>query len=447
MFGAALFAALFSISNAASAQAVASNRTVRGVVRDSTKGGEALSDAVVRIVSQNVEVRTDKRGRFEFNKLAPGRYELIVQSAVLDSMGLEPLKGVADVTEKKRVDLVLAIPGRDTFANLMCGGPLASDMGILHGRLIAAPAENSSEIADSTQYEIGAHWLETHLSIGNMEQRERASSTAAYLGRTFILCDVPVDVDNILRVTGRTLNDTVQVFARIPGFMARRDIYIGSNTTASVAFTVRGKVGSVKGKPVENPSVADAVTGLIVSRPDEAGRFSAQRPLHSQQLMIRGVGYQPKIVDINPSSLSVELGEILLEPIAQQLNAVVVKGRPATLEELAFNQRRSLGFGSFLDEETLSKVALVSASYVASQTTGLRTAPAGLGRQQLMFEVEGKACRPRFFLDGMNLGRIDPFEEEELLRLAKRIEAYRYQYAPGRFYDFQRCGSVVIWTR
>jgi len=83
---------------------------------------------------------------------------------------------------------------------------------------------------------------------------------------------------------------------------------------ASSAFAVRA-------------SAADAVTGELPGRVTADGQFTLQRPTHSQQLMVRSVGYKPKFVDIEPMQAIVAIGEIRLAPAPQPLAMMRVEGR------------------------------------------------------------------------------------------------------------------------
>lgn len=448
VFGAAL-AALFPVLTIA--QGSAGSGVVRGMVRDSLNGGAGLRGATVRIAALGLQAQTDQRGRFEFRNLPSGRHEISAHAALLDSIGIDTLRSNVDVVDRRSVDAVLATPTRQRYSALMCGGPSPPDLGIIRGRLESASmpdrAEHTATANVGVRPEIAALWLETHLGAGQIERREMGSTTSALLDTEFILCGVPTDADIVLRVTLEGLADTVRVFARIPQFVLQRNLVVVTPATSERHITIEGRVVTTQGQPMANASIGDAVTGEFLGRPSADGQFSLQRPGHSQQLMVRGIGYQPQFIDVEPTQATVAIGEIRLAPVPPQLATMLVEGRRISTEELSFEARRRTGRGSYIDEATLNKTPQVTPAFVASQSMIARTEAGSRGRRQLMLWRGAGPCRPRFYVDGIDNGKIDIEDEELLLQRAKRIEIYRAAFAPPEFNDFDGCGSIVIWTR
>lgn len=433
------------------AQGSAGSGVVRGMVRDSLNGGAGLRGATVRIAALGLQAQTDQRGRFEFRNLPTGRHEITAHTALLDSLGVDTLRSNVDVADRRTVDVVLATPTRQRYSALMCGGPSPPDLGIIRGRLESAPmpdrAERTAAANVGVRPEISALWLETHLGAGQIERREMGSTASALLDTDFILCGVPTDTEIVLRVTLEGLADTVRVFARIPQFVLQRNLVVVTPASSERHITIEGRVVTTQGQPMANASIGDAVTGEFLGRPSADGQFSLQRPGHSQQLMVRGIGYQPQFIDVEPTQATVAIGEIRLAPVPPQLATMLVEGRRISTEELSFEARRRTGRGSYIDEATLNKTPQVTPAFVASQSMIARTEAGSRGRRQLMLWRGAGPCRPRFYVDGIDNGKIDLEDEELLLQQAKRIEIYRAAFAPPEFNDFDGCGSIVIWTR
>lgn len=99
-----------------------------------------MRSATVRKAALGLQALTDQRGRFEFRSLSPGRHELSVHTALLDSLGIDTLRSTVDVMSRRNADVVLATPPRRRYAALLCGGSLPSDLGIVRGRLSSALA-------------------------------------------------------------------------------------------------------------------------------------------------------------------------------------------------------------------------------------------------------------------------------------------------------------------
>ncbi len=160
---------------------------------------------------------------------------------------------------------------------------------------------------------------------------------------------------------------------------------------------------------------------------------------------------------------------------AQPLRAVVVSERARSMSPMAlhgFEDRRRLGFGTFLTPEFLKKNQFSSLAEVLHSTPAVKL-EYGTGGQPVVYlrGTSGSYCAPTFFIDNMEfdmtnqpsvmsgqrdakftaLGRA--FSDLNAMAPAHTIKGVEIYDSPGETpaqYDRSSstgCGSVVIWTR
>ena len=147
---------------------------------------------------------------------------------------------------------------------------------------------------------------------------------------------------------------------------------------------------------------------------------------------------------MDPVSAVVDVGTIALEPLPPELAAVRVTAGPFERERLEFERRRQGALGDFVTDEMLERIPSISAKVVASMVPRLI---AGGSYPVLKLRRGFGFCDPRFFVDGLDYGKLGYVEQKLLLQRAKRIEVYTANQAPPKFNDFDGCGAVVVWTR
>jgi hypothetical protein len=122
---------------------------------------------------------------------------------------------------------------------------------------------------------------------------------------------------------------------------------------------------------------------------------------------------------------------------------------PRTLAELAFEERRRRGRGTFLTAEDLQRMAQVSARTLQGRSTGLRTTGGTSPRLQMRRSAHSSdPCLPDFYVDGERFGAgLEGWEEAMLLQRAIRLEIYKADEIPIEYFGSTTCGLVMIWTR
>jgi hypothetical protein len=277
----------------------------------------------------------------------------------------------------------------------------------------------------------------------------------------FTLCGVPSDGeveqrDGVTRYGSGTIalqagNTTLAsgvIAVQLGGaVLRRRDLIVG---TAQDIGRIQGRVLDPLGKPIPDATVVLGGVDGPTTRTDSLGRWALDRVrTHSTELAIRALGFTPEVRELDPLGGRLTGGEIRLQRAPQVLETVNIRGIATSTTAAGFEERkRTYGFGSFLDEATLKQQAVVTAEFVASRTPRVRAGNGELGIEQAGSGMSAMTiCSPRWFVDGVDFGKLPGDEQRALLLRAVRIEIYRASLSPPQFNDFDGCGVVVVWTR
>ena len=181
------------------------------------------------------------------------------------------------------------------------------------------------------------------------------------------------------------------------------------------------------------------------------GQFTlADLPGGSWMLEARAVGFQPQrvVVDILDSA-EVE-ASVSLAAMAPVVDTVKVRADRWSQQQAAFEQRRKMGFGYFLDENAIERRNARYTSDLLRSTPGVSIAPGMNGRDQILMRGTGGSgqCIPTLFIDGMKTpvanGVIDDVVRPVDVRA---VEVYTGTGSvPLEFQGNSGCGSIVIWT-
>lgn len=422
--------------SAGAATSAAAQGSIRGVLIDSLRTGEPLANAEVVLVGTGRRATTDERGRFAFRDVAAGEHAIAYWATWLDSAALPALEASASVRDGAETSITLRTPSRDTWFRALCDRPLDAGEAIVHGETRSLGGHASAGTA------VSARWMETRLGAGLLERLMRDVATKSDATGRYVLCGVPqvTSIELEFLPDGDSLPHRLVILTS--GSVQRRDLHVGA---AGESVRVQGRLLDARGQAVREVVVdADLPSG---ARSDSSGRFSIELPARSAQIQFRAVGFVPRTVDVEPHGSLIDLGDIHIEPLPPRLAAMIIRGRPVSREEMGFEERRAIGLGGFVDEETLNRAPVITPAFVSSQVGFARLRPGGYNRLKIMLWRGSGPCDPRFFIDGYDYGALDPLEQEAYFAHAKRVEIYRATFAPPQFNDFNGCGAVVVWTR
>jgi hypothetical protein len=404
--------------------------------------------------------------------LPVGTHELAVWDDALRALRIPPLVARATVHPDGSVDPVtLAVPSFARLYAQYCGRTPLNEEGLLLGEVRDLAGTRREGVS------VSAVWQRTLISAEVVRDERVAEDTTDANGQ-FALCGLPrkgaitedglnavfLSDELMLRAAhGVYTSDSIMVKLE-DAPMVRRDLVVG---TLANRARISGRVLDMMGRPIVGASVGVGGFTGDITRSDSSGRWVLDAvQVRSTTLRVRALRYAPGEFPLDPVTGSFVIGDVRLSDAPQILAAVTVRGVPggsAGFKQAFEERRRTLAFGTFIDDETLARQPVVTSSFVVSRTSKARLRTTGdfntrilRGHSKIGLENDfggmGSSgamslCNPRWFIDGVDFNIPHAEEEQMWLRQAKRIEIYRASMSPPEYFDFGACGVVLIWTR
>lgn len=444
-------AAIGAVSRPAQAQRVS------GTVWDSLITGGSLVGAQVWIPGLGGDATTDKRGRFRFDSLPPGAYQLTFSHPLFDSVGVAPPVWTIDVGPQGLSGFTVNVPSITSAFPGSCP-PLASEAGALIG--VVRDATSDSTVAGVS---IQARWYVLGVASGQTLAwlpRTATSSTDAR-GR-FVLCGVPRDGEFALWASSGTQR-TGQVTEDLSGrLLSSRSLYVGpagtdsvttADTTPTPAGTVVGRVQTPQGTPIAGARVAVRGTGAA-TQTTESGSFELTgTPLGTQVLEVAALGFllRRPVVDVRPSAPA--RIELTLAPAPQVLPAIGVVAKRGKAS--SFEERRNHAAGYFLTADDLERRGVRRFEQLFYAVPGFRVVPVGMGGSAVYSNRSsspfGEPCSPEVYMNGwrwpVSLATGEPVgiwvEDIAAVEIYSGPASVPAEFGGGQ----SRCGAIVIWER
>jgi hypothetical protein len=232
---------------------------------------------------------------------------------------------------------------------------------------------------------------------------------------------------------------------------------------ATVAGTVRD---DSTGRPIAGAEVLIEALGRRTAT-DPEGRFVLGGVSPGLRLvLVRSVGFHPLSLMITVSLGDTAQRDIRLKPMAVHLDPIVVTGAPPPgprgIGREAFEERRRLGFGRFIDSTELRRNEHVTLPTMLRRGTGVHIRRAGTSDFGRGYAMSSRIpeCYMSIFLDGWLVyaggrrGANPTLGRQELSELAsvsnlEAVEIYRSPAEiPTQFSGPDAaCGVLVLWTR
>jgi len=417
---------------------LAAQGTIRGTLIDSLRAGGPVAGAEVVLMGASRKTVTANGGVFEFADLPEGQYTVAYWAPWLDSLGLPAIQRQVRVRDRRTEAVALATPSNATIQRAVCGEPLRADAGILIGDLRNPDGGPASGVG------VFARWQETVVQGNQVAQGAMAAVDTTNASGSYVLCGVPLSSEFTLRALGADGVSSGEIVLEVGKALERRDLIVGS---AGSAVRLSGRVVTKAGEPISNATVSVAGDSAASVRTGEDGRFVLSNvPRRSGQLVVRALGYVPLLQVVDPFDADWPLEDVAVEKLPQELAAMTINGQPMTATQAQFETRKASGRGTFIGDAEIAKLVQPNANNIAQMAPRIAVQQTRSG-PMMMMRRGSEFCRPRFYIDGYDNRNIDADEENNYLRIAKRVEIYTANDAPGQFADFNGCGSVVIWTR
>lgn len=413
---------------------------MRGIAYDSLRG-QPLDGAIVSIVGTGKTTVADRRGRFQFDSVAPGTYTFVMNHDALDSLGLPAMSSRQDVIDG-RAEVRIAIPSFDTFWSAACGRRAPRDSVLVYGTV-----RHAGSLAPVAHARVQLAWMD--LDVRNRKQITQQAQTltvAADSNGAFGFCGAPRGPS--LRIRAST-DSAASGVIDLPSGQDRvrwRPLTVGMLVSLDSA-----QVGTVDGVVMRGAAPFAGARVIVDEQPevrtDDQGKFTVYNvPGGTRGIQVLGVGADAatRTVDVtvnSRTSVVINLERMTTLAAARVTGTAFIRRMAEGLAE-----RRKSSFGVFLDSTDF--VGHGTARTAFESVPGLKVMPSG--RNYLLVLKEGalNECAANIFLDGVR-----QMDQERLWSLnpgdIKAVEVYkRSSTVPPEFQVARSsCGSVAVWTR
>jgi hypothetical protein len=426
---------------------------ILGVVIDSLNGG-TLAGADILIEGAKASATTDSLGKFEFDSLSPGSYQLGVFHPILDTLDVSIVTRAFHVGPDSTSVVLIAVPSAATIIRDRCrnasGTPGTSDMSAVIGQV-----KDPETLQAVTGAEVSISWLEMEVSkqIGIRRTPHLLRDTTDKLG-AFKFCGLPSSLQATLqarRGTTATAELPISLGDRRIDLAARILLLSSADSTAKTGNATVSGVVLLDGAPSAGTRV-ELVGTEIVTLTDAKGEFTLRNlPSGSRVLLARHLGYAAQMQPVDLSSHEQLRVTIKLPKYVAVMDPVLVTARrTAALDKVGFGQRRKSAYGYFIGPEQLEKMHPFYITDILRMVPGLRTVPGPHGDAVVSTrDITGGGC-VLYYVDDMLFTEMEPGDVNNFVNGGEvaAVEVYQSGTAPPQYSrGMGACTTIVLWTR
>ena len=422
-----------------------------GAVIDSVNGGP-LSGATVLLQGAQRSVETDSTGRFKFDSIPPGTYQLGVFHPVLDALDIsiatKPFHAAADSANV----VILAVPSPATIVASRCGNQ-ASRGG---SSAVFGHVSDPETLAPVAGAEVSIAWSEIEISktVGIRNTPHLLTDTTDSDG-SYKLCGLPSALEATLKARrGAAATGEIPVsLGDRPIEVQGRSLLLSKNdsTTKTGSATLSGVV-ILDGNPPDAVSRVEVEGTSVAAVTNAKGEFTLRNlPAGTRNIVARHLGYavQSAAVDLNPREqqhVTIKLPKYVavMDPV------LVTARRNVALDKVGFNMRKKSAFGYFLDADRISRMHPFYVSDILRQVPGLRVGYGPRGEPVVTSTRDIRGSCIDYWVDDVPFVEIDPGEINNFVNGGEVVAAEVYQSgtAPAQYTrSGGSCTTIVLWTK
>ena len=403
-----------------------------GVVVDSLNGG-FLSGADIQVQGGPEMLQTDSLGRFRFDSLVPGMYQIGVYHALLDTLGLMLATEPFRVGPDSSTFVLLAVPTAEAMIRAMC--PVQS--GAKATSAIVGHVNDPETLQPVAKAEVSVAWDEIDVSKKfGVRRNSRLVRASTNKSGAYVLCGLPSSLQATLQAR-RGLAVTAEIpitLGNKPTELLGRTLLLSSRDSwrqignASVSGIV-----VLEGSPTNAGTRVELVGTDIVVRTNDKGEFAMRNlPSGSHTLLARHVGFGAEIVPVDLSSRQEKRVTIKLPKFVAVMDPVLVTARRmSALEKVGFTQRQKSHFGYYLGPDRLQNMHFQKLTDI-------------FGHVPVVFDK----C-VQYWVDDTLYQELEPGDINLYVAGSEIVaaEVYKNLDTPARYMRFGGCTIVVLWTR
>jgi len=395
--------------------------------------------------------RTDRRGRFRFESLVPGRYALRFASPMLDSLQYGGSAPLVDVAAGRAARADLAIPSGTTLRALACPGVVfEAGKGALLG--LVTDAETGKPL---TGAQVAVAWSDLAIDSANaIVADERAAKVDVDESGQYRLCGLPTDdpllvqvqhAGNAGAVLGMKIPDGVGVLVRDVSFSSadasRFSTFADTGPLPTGTARLAGIVRDGGGRPVAGAQVRVLGTAAR-GRTDDRGAYEfSGLPGGTQTVEVRQFGYGVARGPVNLRGEQRTRLDVQLEKVASLDAMNVVATRTLRYPEFEQRRREAIG-GRFLDEAQIRKLNLNTVSDYVNFLPGFRAVHERWGGTRFL-SIRDPDCQPVVLVNDLPIASLTDLPTPTMLGA---LEVYSSTAGAPPSHR-SPCGTIIFWTK
>lgn len=425
---------------------------VVGVVLDSVNGGFLTGATILLDGGTHRSTETDTAGRFSFDTVPPGTYQLGVFHPLLDALDISIATKRFRAGPDSASVVILSVPSPTTVVRARCGDQkTASGASAVFGHV--SDPETLQPVAGA---EVSIAWTEIEVSksFGIRNTPHLLHDTTDKDG-AYRFCGLPSALDATMMA-----RRGAAITGEIPVSLGNRPIELQARSLllSKEDSTTRKGNASVSGVVVLEGNPSDAVSRVelqgtdIAAVTNQRGEFTLQNlPSGTRNILARRVGYVAQSVPVDLNSREAQRVTIKLPKFVAVMDPVLVTARRnVALDKVGFNQRQKSGSGYFIDADRISRMHPFYISDILRTVPGLRVSYSGTGDPVVTSTRDIRASCVQYWVDDVPFLEITPGEINHFVNGGEVVAAEVYQSgtAPAQYVRAGgNCTTIVLWTR
>ena len=422
-----------------------------GAVLDSVNGG-LLPGATVLLQGAQRTTETDSAGRFKFDSVPPGDYQIGVFHPLLDALDISIATRPFHAAPDSANVVILSVPSPATIVHGRCGN-LASSNG---ASAIFGHVNDPETLQPVPGAEVSIAWneIEVSKSFGIRNTPHLLSDTTDNNG-AYQLCGLPSSLDATLKARrGAAVTGEISVsLGGRPIEVQGRSLLLSKNDSAIKTgnATVAGVV-MLEGNPPDAVSRVEVEGTNIAAVTNAKGEFTLRNlPAGTRNIVARHLGYavQSASVDLNPREeqhVTIKLPKYVavMDPV------LVTARRNVALDKVGFNTRKKSAFGYFLDPQRVTQMHAFYVSDILRRVPGLRVSYGPHGESVVSSTRDMLSSCVDYWVDDVPFMEINPGEINDFVNGGEivAVEVYQSGTAPAQYTrNGGSCTTIVLWTR
>ena len=422
-----------------------------GVVLDSVNGG-FLRNASILLEPAQRSTESDSTGRFKFDSVPPGTYQIGVFHPVLDaldvSIATRPFQTAAD----SATVVILAVPSPAAIVKGRCTNKKSGDGSSAIIGHVADP-ETLQPVAGA---EVSVAWSEIEISRTNgIRNTPHLVYDTTDANGAYRLCGLPSSLEANLRA-----RRGAAVTSEIPVSLGNRPIEVQGrslmlskedSTTRTGGAAVSGVV-QLEGNPANSVSRVELEGTDVAVVTNEKGEFSMRNlPSGTHNILARHLGYVVQIATVDLNSRETQHVTLKLPRYVAMMDPVLVTARRnVALDKVGFNMRKKSGAGYFLDTDRIARMHAFYVADILRMVPGLRVTSGPRG-EPIVTSPRGLSSCVEYWVDDVPFHEMEPGDVNNFISGGEIVAAEVYQsgLAPAQYVrpGGASCTTIVLWTR